>query len=124
MPAGLLAPRPVTVDGYSGEGLCLAFGLLGRNKGLRPAQYVFDVEDELKKERGFTRNRSKTGITAELENSSTWYPRPNKVMRSYYAKDIDEQYDALPADFRNVATEISLLFLDIQEKPLRTWLRY
>jgi hypothetical protein len=124
IPAGLLASRPVTVDGYSGEGLCLAFGLLGRNKGLRPPQYVFDVEDELKKERGFTRNRSKTGITAELENSSTWYPRPNKVMRSYYAKAIDEQYGALPADFRNVATEISLLFLDIQEKPLRTWLRY
>ena len=122
MPAGLLASRPFTVDGYNGEGLCLAFGLLGRNKGLRPAQYVFDVEDKLKKEQGITRDRSKTRITAELENSSTWSPRPNKVMRSYYAKAIDEQYGTLPEDFRNVATEISLIFLDIQEIPLRTWL--
>lgn len=122
MPVGLLISRPFTVDGYNGEGLCLAFGILGRNKGLHPAQYVFDLEDELKRRRGITRNRQNTPITAELENSSSWSPRPNKVMRSYYAKAIDEQFGTLPKDFRNVATEIALIFLDILEKPLRNWL--
>jgi hypothetical protein len=122
MPVSLLASRPFTADGYNGEGLCLAFGLLGRNKGLRPGSYVFDLEDALKRKRGITRNRQDTAISADLENSSSWSPRPNKVMRSYYAKSIDEQFGTLPKDFRNVATEISLIFLDIQEKPLRTWL--
>jgi hypothetical protein len=123
LPVGLLASRPFTVDGYNGEGLCLAFGLLGRNKGLRPAQYVFDLDDALKKRRGIIRNREHTRISAELENSSTWSPRPNKVMRSYYAKSVNEQYGTLSQDFRNAATELSLIFLDIQEKSLRTWLR-
>lgn len=123
LPIGLLASRPFTVDGYNGEGLCLAFGLLGRNKGLRPAQYVFDLDDALKMRRGITRNREYTRISAELENSSTWSPRPNKVMRSYYAKSVDEQYGTLSQDFRNVATELSLIFLDVQEKSLRTWLQ-
>lgn len=124
MPTGLLASRPFTVDGYNGEGLCLAFGILGRSKGLRPAQHVFDLSDALKLRRGITRTRPETRISSELENSSSWSPRPNKVMRSYYAKAIDEQYGTLPADFRHVATEIALIFLDIGEKPLRTWLRH
>jgi hypothetical protein len=122
MPAGLLKSHPFTVDGYNGEGLCLAFGILGRNKGLRPAQLVFDFQDKLKQQRGIIRNKPNHRITTELENSSAWSPRPNKVMRSYYTKAVDEQFGTLPLDFRGVAAEIALIFLDIRERPLRTWL--
>lgn len=36
MPATLLKSKPTSKDGYAGEGLCLAMGILGRNKGLNP----------------------------------------------------------------------------------------
>jgi hypothetical protein len=116
MPVGLLNSRPFTVDGYNGEGLCLAFGILGQNKGLRPNQQVFDFQDMLKHQQGIVRSRPNHKVTTELENSSSWSPRPNKVMRSYYAKALDEQFGVLPLDFRGVATEIALIFLDIREK--------
>jgi len=124
MPVGLLASKPLTPDGYNGEGLCLAFGLLGRNKGLRPAQCVFDLDDTFKSTRGVTRNRAHTKISAELENGSSWSPRPNKVMRSYYAKAIDQQFGGLPPDFLNVGTEMALIFLDIPATPLQTWFQH
>ena len=54
MPSTLLKSVPSTFDGFSGTGLCLAMGTLGRNKGKVPG---------------------------ELEATSAWYPRPNKVMR-------------------------------------------
>ncbi len=57
MPQGLLKSRPFTVDGYNGEGLCLAMGILGRNKGQAPRTLVYDFDDTLKKQRGITRNR-------------------------------------------------------------------
>jgi hypothetical protein len=122
MPIGLLGSRPFTIDGYNGEGLCLAFGILGRNKGLRAGAYVFDADDAMKNRKGIVRAKQNTKINAELENGSSWAPRPSKVMRSYYARAIDEQYGTFPTDFRHVATELALIFLDIEEKPLRHWL--
>ncbi|KAJ2969847.1 hypothetical protein NUW58_g9877 [Xylaria curta] len=68
VPLGLLGSRPITVDGYSGKGLCLAFGILGRNKGLRPHMLMFDLDDAWKKHRGIVRNRADTRIQAALEN--------------------------------------------------------
>ena len=41
---------------YNGEGLCLAMGILGRNKGLRPRELVFDFNGNRRKERGITRD--------------------------------------------------------------------
>lgn len=41
-------------------------------------------------------------------------------MREYYAKSVDKQFGSLPKDFRNIAMEISLVFLDIRVMPLRT----
>lgn len=123
MPAGLLASRPFTVDGYNGEGLCVAFGLWAAiqagaqlNMSLMPKtssrhserSHAVEARPELPPS-------SKTRLHGRLDL--------NKVMRSYYARAIEEQFGTLPEDFRNVATEISLIFLDIREKPLRTWLR-
>jgi hypothetical protein len=122
MPAGLLGSRPVTMDGYNGEGLCLAFGILGRNKGLRPNQLRFDAEDEWKKTRGILRDRAEAPIRTILENGSSWSPRPNKVMRSYYGRAVLEQFGTLPVDFLAAATELALILLDIRQKELRIWL--
>ena len=85
MPRSLLQSEPFTHDGYNGEGLCIAMGVLGRKKGLLPRELMFDFNDNRKKERGITRDEPTLSVTRELENSSGIFPRPHKVMRSYYA---------------------------------------
>ena len=47
MPSNLLQSRPFTVDGYVGDGLCLAMGILGRNKGLQPKSLIFNMSRAL-----------------------------------------------------------------------------
>ncbi|KAG6014614.1 hypothetical protein E4U54_005023 [Claviceps lovelessii] len=122
MPAGLLTSYPTTTDGYKGEGLCLAYGILGRNKGLRPNELRFDASDSWKRSRGIRRHRENAPIRAVLENSSSWAPRPNKVMRSYYSHAVREQFGTLSADFQEAATELALILLDIRPRELRMWL--
>lgn len=124
MPKGLLASRPLTVDEYNGEGLTLALGILGRNKGLRPHTLVFDASDAWKTRRGIIRaNPHNTRrIQHALESGSAWAPRPSKVMRSYYAHAVDGQFGTLPAAFRDAATELALVLLDVPPRPLRAWL--
>ena len=43
MPYNLLKSKPFTTEDYSGEGLGLAMGILGRNKGVKPWQIVFNM---------------------------------------------------------------------------------
>jgi hypothetical protein len=109
MPVGLLNSRPFIVKGYDAE-------------GLHPAQLVFDFQDKLKEKRGIVHSRPNHRVTTELENSSSWPPRPYKVMRSYYTKAVEEKFEILSLGFRGVATEMALIFLDTREKLLRTWL--
>ena len=40
VPSSLRMSNPSTFDGFGGTGLCLAMGILGRNKGLQPAGLV------------------------------------------------------------------------------------
>ncbi|KAL1615020.1 hypothetical protein SLS56_011959 [Neofusicoccum ribis] len=122
MPKGLLSSRPLTVDEYNGEGLTLAFGILGRNKGLRPHTLVFDASDAWKTRRGIARADPHTRVQHALESGSAWAPRPSKVMRSYYAHAVEGQFGTLPDAFRDAATELALVLLDAPPRPLRVWL--
>ena len=108
MPIGLLQSRPFTIDGYSGDGLCLAMGILGRNKGLSPRNLVFNAGG---------------GVTGSLENFGTWAPRPNKVLRSYYWKVMDQQYSGLGPSYVAAATETALLIKDISHSAMKAWLQ-
>ena len=108
MPSGLLKSRPFTIDGYVGDGLCLAMGILGRNKGLKPANLVFDTSKK---------------VATSMENFGTWAPRPNKVLRSYYSKALEEQYGGLGAAYVGAATELALLMMDVPPAAVSAWLR-
>lgn len=107
MPAGLLQSRPLTNDGYAGEGLCLAMGVLGRNKGLDPKDLLFKM----------TR-----GVSSSMENNSTWSPRPSKVLRSYYQDTMHKQYHGLGEEFVAAAVELALLFMDVPNRAASAWL--
>ena len=99
MPSNLLQSRPFTVDGYVGDGLCLAMGILGRNKGLQPNNLVF--------------NMSKA-VSIGMEDFGTWAPRPNKVLRSYYMNTLKSQYGGLGQAY---------LLMDIPPQATAAWLR-
>ena len=108
MPSGLLRSRPFTVDGYTGDGLCIAMGILGRNKGLKPGSLVFSTSKE---------------VTTSMESFGTWAPRPNKVLRSYYSKALRKQYNGLGAAYVDAATELALLMMDVPPAAISAWLR-
>ena len=108
MPSGLLQSRPFTVDGYAGDGLCLAMGILGRNKGLNPGNLVFNTSKE---------------VATGMENLGTWTPRPSKVLRSYYSKALEGQYGRIGAAYVGAATELALLMMDVPPAATSAWLR-
>lgn len=127
MPAPLLTSFPSTYDGFNGRGLCLAMGILGRNKGLKPKALVFDIHNRRKD----LASLPETGtveplkdMTSELERTSVWFPRPNKVMRSFYHKVMDEQYSGLGPEFVGVAVELALILLDCPPEATIRWLHY
>jgi len=97
-------------------------GILGRNKGLAPAQLVFDVYDRRKREMGIVRSDPAHKVTGELEATSAWYPRPNKVMRSFYQKAMEDQYSDLGPEFVGVAVELALILLDCPANMMLQWL--
>lgn len=108
MTSSLLRSQPFTTEGYAGEGFCLAMGILGRNKGLKPGQLVFKMTRQ---------------ISSSLEQKSTWRPRPSKTLRSYYWKTLDAQYHGLGEEYVDAAVELSLILMDAYEPAIATWLQ-
>lgn len=108
MPSYLLQSRPFTVDGYVGDGLCLAMGILGRNKGLQPKNLVFKMS---------------RAVSTAMEDFGTWAPRPNKVLRSYYMNTLKGQYGGLGQAYVDAATELALLLMDIPPQATAAWLK-
>ncbi|KAG9057464.1 hypothetical protein FS842_006467 [Serendipita sp. 407] len=107
VPRTLMTSMPLSADGYRCEGVCLALGVLGRNKGLRPKLLVFDIGD--------------LGTTF-LEDTSTWAPRPSKVLRSAYKELIKTQYGGIGGMYVDAALELSLLFMDCPAIATTAWL--
>jgi hypothetical protein len=108
IPANLLKSQPFTNEGYAGEGLCFAMGILGRNKGLRPRQLVFKMNPD---------------ISTRLESRSAWRPRPAKTLRTYYEKTLDTIYGRLGSDFVSAAVELSMILMDADEPAIAAWLK-
>ncbi|KAI7758986.1 hypothetical protein LZL87_009981 [Fusarium oxysporum] len=108
VPVNLLKSTPFKNDGFAGEGLCLAMGILGRNKGLKPRNLVFNMNKAL---------------STQLENDSTWYPRPAKTLRSYYQKLLEDIYGGLGNPFVCVAIELSLILMDASPTAVASWLK-
>ncbi|KAF7512221.1 hypothetical protein GJ744_002383 [Endocarpon pusillum] len=58
-----------------------------------------------------------------MENSSTWTPRPAKVLRSFYRKTLEGQYGGLGPDFVAAAVELALLMADMPYWAIDAWLK-
>ena len=108
MPLGLLKSSPVTTDGYDGKGLTKAMGILGRNKGIQPWKLVF---------------RSDSILSSHMESSSTWSPRPTKVLRSFYKATMQAQYGGLGDGYVNATVELALIMADMPHWASDKWLK-
>lgn len=107
MPTGLLQTCPSTVDGYDGRGLTNAMGILGRNKGLQPWKLVFHFDSV---------------VSSHMETTSTWAPRPTKVLRSFYKNTLSAQYGGLGEQYVNAAAELALILSDTPYWAVDRWL--
>lgn len=107
VPINLLRSQPFTNEGFAGEGLCLAMGILGRNKGLSPTHLVFNQDRR---------------TSGHLETHSAWYPRPAKTLRSYYHKVAQDVYGSLSEAFVSAAVELSLILMDAEPGAIGAWL--
>ncbi|KAF9503211.1 hypothetical protein BS47DRAFT_1490477 [Hydnum rufescens UP504] len=103
IPSRLLVSQPVTDAGHNGQAMCLMHGVFGRNKGLAPWTFIL-----------------KLSVQKFEENSVQW-PRPAKVLRGYYEKEIEVSYGGLGEAFVKAATEMALLFADSRPRLVKDW---
>ena len=103
LPYRILVSQPVTDAGHNGRAMCLAHGVLARNKGLAPKEFVL-----------------KLNVTHFEESSAQW-PRPSKVLRSYYRKEMEDSYGGLGKAFVETAAELALLFADSSADIIKDW---
>ncbi|KAJ9500778.1 hypothetical protein H2202_003994 [Exophiala xenobiotica] len=108
VPTPLLSFHPRLKSGVDGRPLCLAHGILARNKGLEPSTLVCNLQTPSRL-RGFE------------ENSALW-PRPAKTLRSCYHKEMSQAFSGLGQSFVCAATELALLLADAKSEKVADWL--
>ena len=108
VPTYLLTPYPKIKEGIDGRALCLAHGIMARNKGLDPSRLVCNLQ-------------SPQRLRTFEENGSLW-PRPGKTLRSFYHKEMAKAFSGLGASFICAATELALLLADAKEVVVMDWL--
>ncbi|THU95927.1 hypothetical protein K435DRAFT_859018 [Dendrothele bispora CBS 962.96] len=108
IPSRLLTSHPRSEGDHDGKALCLAHGILARNKGLAPSSFIF---------------RKPALDMKKLEEKSFQWPRPSKVLRSYYKKEMKDMYGALGDGYVACATELALLLADTHPNVVTDWLR-
>ena len=109
VPRGLLKVWPRLGQGVDSRPICLAHGILARNKGLEPASLVCNLEKKL-------------SFRIFEENSAFW-PRPSKTLRGLYREEFGRAFSLLGNPFVTAATELALLLADVPAPLIEDWLR-
>ncbi|KAG1814417.1 uncharacterized protein BJ212DRAFT_370850 [Suillus subaureus] len=104
VPQRLLQSFPLTSSGHDGQPVCLAHGILARNKGLQPHTFILGLNP------------------GRLEQKCVQWPRPSKVLRTYYREEMNAAYGGLGPTFVDVATELALLLADSSHSLIEDWL--
>jgi len=104
----LLTFRPTIEAGFDGRAVCLAYGILARNKGLEPWTLVCNLG-------------VKNTFTAFEENSVLW-PRPAKTLRGIYRTEFARTFSLLGESYITAATELGLLLADADADLIEDWL--
>lgn len=108
VPRNLLNSNPKLKNGLDGRPLCLAHGILARNKGLEPQKIVCNL-------------RTKQSFGSFEENCVFW-PRPAKTLRSFYQAELGRSFSGLGEDYVTAVTELALLLADAGSATIHDWL--
>lgn len=108
MPKPLLSTWPKIGVGLEGNAICLAHGILARNKGLQPVRLICNLEH-------------KNSFRA-FEEGSIFWPRPGKTLRSLFKTEFTQSYSLLGPSYIIAATELALLLVDIKTEIIEDWL--
>ncbi|EXJ94184.1 hypothetical protein A1O1_02577 [Capronia coronata CBS 617.96] len=108
VPRPLLTFHPKLKNGVDGRPLCLAHGILARNKGLAPYRLACNLQ-------------TPSRLRSFEENSSLW-PRPAKALRSFYNAELSKAFSGLGGTFVCAATELALLLADAKPAIVADWL--
>ncbi|PNP85356.1 hypothetical protein FNYG_01185 [Fusarium nygamai] len=107
VPVHLFKTSPMLRCGLPGEAVCLAFGILSRNKGLEPRALICN----LKQKNSFR----------QWEEAGIW-PHPAKTLRSFYYREFEKAFSLLGDSYITAATELALLFADLDSSLIGEWL--
>lgn len=107
VPRELLSPWP-QLGGIDARGLCLACGILARNKGLRATSLICNLQTK--------------GTFGIFEQNSVFWPRPAKTLRSVFHMECERFYSYLGPAFVVAATELALLLTDAPVEVVEDWL--
>jgi hypothetical protein len=107
IPPYLTKASPKLRNGLDAKAICLAFGIVARNKGLDPATMVCNLK--------------KKGAFRLWEEGALW-PHPAKTLRGYYYAEVNEAFHLLGEPFVVAVTELALLLADIKSSLLAMWL--
>ena len=109
VPRGLLKVWPRLDQGVDSRPICLAHGILARNKGLEPASLVCNLEKKLS--------------FRLFEENSTFWPRPSKTLRGLYREEFVRTFSLLGDSYVSAATELALLLADVPASLIEDWLQ-
>jgi len=108
VPRAILSPWPMLADGVDARGLCLATGILSRNKGLQPTSFICNLATK--------------GNIEKFEQNSVFWPYPAKTFRSLYRRECQHYFSGLGQAFVTVATELALLLIEAPVEVAEDWL--
>jgi hypothetical protein len=104
----LLTASPSIGPGFRGNSVCLAYGILARNKGPNPAKLLCNLKDK--------------NTLREFEEASILWPRPAKTLRSHYYSEFEGTFALLGPSYVSAATELALLLEDSPPAMIASWL--
>lgn len=107
LPPYLAKATPRLRNGLDAKAVCLAFGIVARNKGLDPGTLICNLK--------------KNGTFRLWEEGAQW-PHPAKTLRGYYYTEINDTFHLLGESFVVAVTELALLLADIKSSLLVMWL--
>ena len=108
VPRALLVAWPTTETGFDGRPICLAYGILARNKGLVPSKLICNLEVK--------------NSFFQFEENSIFWPRPAKTLRGFYRAEFHRTFSLLGPSYVTAATELALLLTDASHELITDWL--
>jgi hypothetical protein len=120
VPPNLLRVSPSLESGLDGQAICLAYGILARNKGLDPATLICNLGKAQRKGNNSINSKASNSFRT-FEEGGLW-PHPAKTLRGFYHAEFNRTFSLLGDSYVTAATELALLLADAHPSMISAWL--